>query len=256
MRSWRDFSTAGSGVLSSVDRLERNRRRAAVLTDRSPGQMHGTLDQPDGTPRRRSDRKRFDVNLTIRPVTPKLWPALEDLFGKKGAANGCWCMYWRVGPLYRSRPRSANKHAFRNIVRRGPPPGLLAFDGKIAVGWCQLTPRATLAWLNRCWRLERADEVPVWSISCFYVRISHRRRGVTEALIRGAVREARRAKVSALEAYPLDAARTPSASGTGYLSTFLRAGFEIVARRVPPRPMVRYYLRPAASARGAEATNT
>src|SRR5262249_10517280 len=33
-----------------------------------------------------------------------------------------------------------NKTAFREIVERGPPPGLLAFDGDIAVGWCQLTP--------------------------------------------------------------------------------------------------------------------
>ena len=42
-----------------------------------------------------------------------------------------------------------------------------------------------------------------------------------------------------LEAYPLDAALTPSASGTGYASTFARAGFNTVARRVPPRPIMR-----------------
>jgi hypothetical protein len=23
--------------------------------------------------------------------------ALEVLFGKGGASNGCWCMYWRIG---------------------------------------------------------------------------------------------------------------------------------------------------------------
>jgi hypothetical protein len=34
-----------------------------------------------------------------------------------------------------------NKAAFREIVERGPPPGLLAFDGDLAVGLCQLTPR-------------------------------------------------------------------------------------------------------------------
>ena len=44
----------------------------------------------------------------------------------------------------------------------------------------------------------------------------------------------------ALEAYPLDANLTPSASGTGYVSTFKRAGFKIVARHVPPRPIMRY----------------
>lgn len=81
------------------------------------------------------------MKWTIRPLTPDLWPALEELFGKNGACNGCWCMYWRIGARYRKRLRNANKVAFRNIVKSGPPPGLLVFDGDIAVGWCQLTPR-------------------------------------------------------------------------------------------------------------------
>ena len=44
----------------------------------------------------------------------------------------------------------------------------------------------------------------------------------------------------ALEAYPLDSDLTPSTSHTGYVSTFKRAGFKIVARHVPPRPIMRY----------------
>ncbi len=81
--------------------------------------------------------------LTIRPLTPDRWPDLEDLFGKKGACNGCWCMYWRIGAAYRGHGES-NRRAFRNIVRKGPPPGLLAYEGGVAVGWCQLTPRDDL----------------------------------------------------------------------------------------------------------------
>jgi hypothetical protein len=180
------------------------------------------------------------VNLTIRPLTPDLWPALEELFGKNGACNGCWCMYWRVGARYRKRSPNVNKSAFRNIVMSGPPPGLLAFDGDIAVGWCQLTPRDALPWLNKSWRLDRVDEVPVWALSCFYIRIGYRRRGITAALVRAAIKEAKRAKAPALEAYPLDATKTPSASGTGYASTFARARFRIVARHTPPRPIMRY----------------
>src|SRR5262245_17415571 len=182
------------------------------------------------------------LNLTIRPLTPDLWPALEDLFGKSGACNGCWCMYWRIGSAYRKRTREQNKAAFREIVKRGPPPGLLAFDGDVAVGWCQLTPRDALPWLDRAWRLKHVDAVPVWSLSCFYVRKGYRKRGVTAALIAAALKAAKRAKAPALEAYPLDADLTPSASGTGYASTFARAGFKTVARRVPPRPIMRYHL--------------
>jgi GNAT superfamily N-acetyltransferase len=183
------------------------------------------------------------MKLTIHPLTPALWPALEDLFGKHGACNGCWCMYGRIGAAYRTRPPERNKAAFREIVKRGPPPGLLAFDGEVAVGWCQVTPREAVPWLDKVWRLRRVDDVPVWALTCFYVRIGYRRQGVTEALIKAAVKVARRAKAPAVEAYPFDAAVSPSASGSGYVSTFERLGFKIVARRVPARPIVRYDLR-------------
>src|SRR5579872_4070112 len=180
------------------------------------------------------------MKLTIRPLTADLWPALEDLFGKQGACNGCWCMYWRIGSAYRRRPRTMNKTAFRKIVKGGPPPGLLAFYGDLPVGWCQLTPRAALPWLERQWRLKSVDDAPVWALSCLYVRIGYRRRGVTTALIAAAIKAARRAKAPYIEAYPLDATQTPSASGTGYASTFARAGFKTVAWHVPPRPIMRH----------------
>jgi GNAT superfamily N-acetyltransferase len=187
--------------------------------------------------------KAARMDLTVRPLTPDLWPALEDLFGENGACNGCWCMYGRIGSAYRKRSREDNKAAFREIVERGPPPGLLAFDGDLAVGWCQLTPRDAVPWLDRVWRLKRVDEVPVWSLSCLYVRKGHRRRGLTSALIAAALKAAKRANAPALEAYPLDADLSPSASGTGYASTFERAGFETVARRAPPRPIMRLNLK-------------
>ena len=188
------------------------------------------------------------MKLTIRPLTPDLWPALEDLFGKNGASNGCWCMYWRIGSAYRKRPQEQNKAAFREVVRRGPPPGLLAFDGDLAVGWCQLTPRDVLPWLDGARLLKRMDEVPVWSLSCLYVRRGYRKQGVTSSLIAAAVKAARRAKAPALEAYPVDTDQPRSTSNlfTGTASTFARAGFRTIARRVPHRPMMRHDLKATA----------
>ncbi|HEV8331598.1 MAG TPA: GNAT family N-acetyltransferase [Steroidobacteraceae bacterium] len=183
------------------------------------------------------------MRLTIRPLTRDLWPDLEDLFGKKGACNGCWCMYCRIGAAYRKQPASRNKAAFRQVVENGPPPGLLAFHGDRAVGWCQLTARTDLPALDRSWRLKRVDDLPVWALSCFYVRIGYRRQGVTQALIAAALKVAKRRKAPALEAYPFDAELSPSASSTGYSSTFARAGFKVVARRDPPRPIMRHDLK-------------
>ena len=127
---------------------------------------------------------------------------------------------------------------------QGPPPGLLAFDGDVAVGWCQLTPRAALPWLDRARLVRRVDDAPVWSLSCFYIRRGYRRRGVTSVLIAAALKAAKRAKAPALEAYPVDTAAPQSTSNlfTGTAATFARAGFKTVARRAPHRPIMRHDL--------------
>jgi len=85
----------------------------------------------------------------------------------------------------------------------------------------------------------RVDELPVWSLSCFYVRRGYRRRGVMAALISAAVKAAKRAKAPALEAYPYE---TKQPVYVGVASTFKRAGFKVVARPTPSRAIVRYNL--------------
>jgi len=185
------------------------------------------------------------MKVAIWPLTPSLWPALEDLFGKGGASNGCWCMYWRIGAEYHERPREMNKRAFHRIVKQGPPPRLLAFDGERPVGWCQLTPRRDLGWLNCKPPFQAVDDVPVWAISCFYIRRGYRRRGVMPALIVEALKAAKRAKAPGVDAYPVDTAQPGSMSNifTGTASTFRRLGFKTIARRLPARPIMRHELR-------------
>jgi GNAT superfamily N-acetyltransferase len=181
------------------------------------------------------------MNLTIRPLTSQSWPALEDLFGPAGASNGCWCMYWRLGPRYRDRPRAHNKHDLRQLAGSEQAPGLLAFDGGLAVGWAELAPRADLAWLGHARFLAPADDLPVWSLPCFYVRRGHRGRGVMDALIEAAIPAAATAGAPALEAYPVDTA-VPGHTGNlfpGVASAFARHGFGVVARRKPDRPVMR-----------------
>ena len=181
------------------------------------------------------------TNLTIRPLTAGQWPALEDLFGKAGASNGCWCMYWRIGPGYRNRPREDNQHDLEQLAASGPPPGLLAFSGDTAVGWCELAPRTALRWLARARYLQPVDDLPVWSIPCFYVRRTHRGQGVMGALIDGALPVAAAAGAPALEAYPVDTAVPAHTRNLfpGVASTFARHGFQVVVRRKPDRPVMR-----------------
>jgi len=89
--------------------------------------------------------ERYEENPA---VTPDLWPAPENLFGKSGASDGCGCIYWRIGSAYRKSPRGANREALRKIVKRGAPPDLLAFDGDLR--WAGASSRRTML-DHLCW---------------------------------------------------------------------------------------------------------
>ena len=185
------------------------------------------------------------MKLVFRPLTPDLWPALEDLFGPNGACAGCWCMYWRVGSAYTKRSREKNRADFEMVVRSGPPPGILAFDGDRAVGWCQITPRDAVPRLNRGRFTAPVDDLPVWSVSCFYIRPHHRKQGIMTALIAAALKFAKERGAPALEAYPREtsARRSGSAIYTGIAASFIRTGFREVARPSHDRPILRHDLK-------------
>ena len=178
----------------------------------------------------------------IEPLTPQRWGDLERLFGPHGACAGCWCMWWRLRRKeFDANAGAGNCQALRAIVQVGPPPGLLAYAGSEPVGWCQVTPRTDLPTLDRSRFLKPVDDLPVWSLSCFFINAGHRRQGLTSALIEAAKTHARQAGAATLEAYPWDTAERKSTSTlyTGRASTFYRAGFVDAARRVPHRPIVR-----------------
>jgi GNAT superfamily N-acetyltransferase len=183
--------------------------------------------------------------IRIVPITPERFPDLERLFGPNGASCGCWCMWWRLPTAqFRAGQGDRNRLGLRRYVRAGHVPGLLAYDGRTAIGWIAVEPRASYPRLSRSRNLAPVDGAPVWSITCFYVDRRHRGRGVMRALIEAAAAHARAGGAASLEAYP----REPSASAvdsslyTGVPSTFRALGFVEVARRVPSRPILRLAL--------------
>jgi len=190
------------------------------------------------------------MKYTARPLTPDLWPQLEELFGKVGACNGCWCMYWRLGSEYNQRPRDENRKAFKAVVRKGPPPGILLFADDLPVGWAQVTPRAALPKLATARFTRAVDDAPVWSVSCFFVRKGWRGKGVMTALVSEAVKFAKKQKAPSLEAYPMktDTKRSNSGMYTGNAATFAKAGFKTVAEPAPHRPTMRLDLKKARAA--------
>jgi GNAT superfamily N-acetyltransferase len=180
--------------------------------------------------------------LTIRPLTPNRWDDFETLFGKNGACAGCWCTWWRMGQSeWLAIKGDGTKRMMRALVKQGPAPGLLAYSGDEAVGWCALAPREDYPRLARSKILAPVDDAPVWSVSCFFVRRDWRRRGVTVALLNEAARWVGTQGGRLLEGYPTDTDKAQPAAFVfhGLLGAFRRAGFREVARRSTSRPIVR-----------------
>jgi GNAT superfamily N-acetyltransferase len=185
--------------------------------------------------------------VEFRPLTPGNWDDLERLFGPRGACAGCWCMWYRLPrSTWEKQKGEKNRRAFQKLVAAGATTGVLAYLEGEPIGWCAVAPRRDYVRLAGSRVLKPVDDRPVWSVTCFYVAKTHRRRGLTEQLLNAAVAYARRNGGKIVEGYPHDppAGEMPDAFAyTGFFSAFRKAGFKEVARRSPWRPVMR---RPAA----------
>ena len=183
------------------------------------------------------------LRLKFHPATAARWADLEELFGERGACGGCWCMAWRLPRAhYQAGKGEKNRRALMRLVKPKTAPGILAYAGRKAIGWCAVAPRTDYSFLGRSRVLKEVDAHPVWSISCLFILRPYRGRGVSSQLLRAAVRFAAAGGAQRVEGYPtIPYARNVPAAflWTGTLSSFLEAGFTEVARRSPSRPIMR-----------------
>ncbi|WP_244951218.1 GNAT family N-acetyltransferase, partial [Streptomyces sporangiiformans] len=136
------------------------------------------------------------------------------------------------------------------LCRTGPPPGVLAYDGDEPVGWAAVAPRADTSFA-RSRKIPNVDDLPVWSLWCIRVRPGHRKRGISHALIAGAVEFARGHGAPAIEAYPVDNGEAKvdmTMAYAGIRKNFERAGFVHAADTTSvlaghPRVLMRLDLR-------------
>ncbi len=189
------------------------------------------------------------LSLEIYPLTADRWHDVEQLFGEHGAMGGCWCMWWRLsGKMYAANTGENNKAAFKEIVEKGREPGLLAYLDRQPVGWVSVAPREEFAarFNTRSPVFKPIDDQPVWSIVCFFIEQQHRHQGIAIHLLEAAVKYAADHGAETLEAIPVDTAAETAKDRSIYVGTeamFRAAGFEVVVRRRPERPLMRKKLR-------------
>jgi GNAT superfamily N-acetyltransferase len=165
------------------------------------------------------------------PATPDRWADVETILGGNGD-RGCWCQAPRgFASGYGKRAPGERRDLLRRQLADDPPAGMLAYvDGEPA-GWCGFAPRPALPRLERSRTIPKIDDVPVWSILCFNIRVGYRRTGVAAALLDGLIDYARRSGAPGLEAYPVDpeGSRVDVSFGyVGFTGMFERRGFRRV----------------------------
>jgi GNAT superfamily N-acetyltransferase len=187
--------------------------------------------------------------IEIYPATAERWRDLETLFGKHGASEDCWCMFWRMRRKDFNRLKGEDrKSLLKEMIGNNEIPGLLAYVNGQVAGWCSVAPREQYRALEYSHKLKRIDEKPVWTIMCFFVNKAYRFQGLMQALIRGAVDYAKQHQAKIIEAYPIDMhspqLKEHKLSGDrGYMgiaSIFSQAGFIEAGRASETQLIMRY----------------
>lgn len=190
--------------------------------------------------------KEFAGKLAYQPLCKDNWQKFVNLFGEKGAADNCWCMYYRLTKTeYNEGKMGGNKEAMKNLVMNDEPTGIMAFYEGKAIAWCAFAPREHFKKLDNSRVHKRVDDQLVWSVPCFFADKRFRHLGVTAELLKAAIRYAKEKGIKIIEAYPImpSAQKRPASSlWNGKYKSFEEVGFEIVNPTSGDRPVVRYYV--------------
>jgi GNAT superfamily N-acetyltransferase len=145
------------------------------------------------------------VSIDVRPATHDRFDDVAIMLGpKKPESTVCWCLSHRLdSKANRELLGPARREYVEELCRRPVAPGVLAYDGDEVVGWAAVAPRAELPFA-RSRKIPHIDALPAWSLWCIRVRPGHRGRGISRALVRGAVDYARSQGAPAIEGYPVD----------------------------------------------------
>jgi GNAT superfamily N-acetyltransferase len=145
-------------------------------------------------------------------VSIEVWPAQIDRFDdvaimlgpKNPDSSVCWCLSHRLdSKANRALVGRARGEYVKKLCSRAVAPGVLAYDDVEVVGWAAVAPRSELPFA-RSTKIPHVDQLPVWSVWCIRVRPGNRGKGISHALLEGAVSYARSQGAPAIEGYPVD----------------------------------------------------
>ena len=169
------------------------------------------------------------MRIEVKPATTARFDDVARMLGPKNPESSvCWCLSHRLdSKTNRELVGPARGEYLRKLCGRKVAPGVLAYDGDEVIGWAAVAPRSELPFA-RSRKVPHVDQLPVWSVWCIRVRPGHRGRGISHALLDGAVAYAQSRRAPAIEGYPVDNDGKKVDLTMAYVGTrrlFERAGF-------------------------------
>ena len=145
------------------------------------------------------------MSIEVRPATTARFDDVATMLGPKNPDSSvCWCLSHRLdSKTNRALVGRARAEHVKKLCGRPVAPGVLAYEDREVVGWAAVAARSELPFA-RSTKIPHVDQLPVWSVWCIRVRPGHRGRGISRALLDGAVAYARSEGAPAVEGYPVD----------------------------------------------------
>jgi GNAT superfamily N-acetyltransferase len=173
------------------------------------------------------------TRYSIRELGPETWTDFAELVEKhNGIWGGCWCIAFHLKkPGDSHRTPMLNRRDKENLVRTGSAHAALVYEAGQLDGWCQFGSPAELPARIAAYSKLGLD-LPDWRITCFFVDRDHRKAGVAETALGGALQMIAIRGGGTVDGYPIvtrGKLTSNSFLGTGTASIFEAAGFHRIA---------------------------
>lgn len=130
------------------------------------------------------------AGFTTRELSAATWPDYQRFFSQGYGWDHCACTAYQGVRVRRgtfAEQRDANLRVKHDLVERGLAHGILVYDGREPVGWCQFGPAGELP-IPRKPGSGASDQHAVWRITCFCTLREHRESGVADVALSAAIR--------------------------------------------------------------------
>lgn len=139
----------------------------------------------------------MSTTFTFKAINSENWSDFAELMRSDAQCSDCWCLNHREPAGCATG--SAAEQKMKALTLAGEVRGLLAYEGRICVGWIAVDPMDKMVG-HDCKSSGVSGE---WTIHCMFVKDGFRGKGLSTLMIKEAIVFARANGASLVSAFPI-----------------------------------------------------